>query len=359
MDPLVTDLLRRTFRGRRVLVTGDTGFKGSWLCEWLIELGAWVAGYALPPEREQDHFALLGLAQRVHHLDGDVRDQTKLLGFFREAAPEIVFHLAAQPIVRSSYQDPKGTFDTNVGGAVNVLEAVRQAPSVRSLVFVTSDKCYRNQEWPWGYRETDALGGRDPYSASKAAAELVFASYRESFFSTRPLGAASARAGNVIGGGDWSPDRLVPDCIRALLREDPIILRNPRSTRPWQHALEPLSGYLLLAARLFEDPGKYGGAWNFGPSSDDVRTVETLANELVRGWGHGSVDARFDPHAPHEAGLLQLSSDKARQGLGWRPQWGFSRAVEATVEWYKRVARGEPAVEVTRRQLLAYLETGS
>jgi CDP-glucose 4,6-dehydratase len=360
VDPLVIDLLRRTFHGRRVLVTGDTGFKGSWLCAWLLELGADVYGYALPAEQPSDLYNQLGLARRIKHVDADIRDHAKVMQFFREVQPEFVLHLAAQSLVRPSYADPKGTFDTNVAGSVNILEAVRATPSVRSLVYVTSDKCYRNKEWVWGYRETDELGGRDPYSASKAAAEIVFSAYCDSFFAHRDgFGAASVRAGNVIGGGDWATDRIVPDCLRALQRGDGVQIRNPGSTRPWQHVLDPLSGYLLIAARLAEDPKRYGGAWNFGPVADDVRTVGDLANEIVRVWGSGVVGKRAEVNPPHEAGMLWLSCDKARQGLHWKAQWHFERAVRETVEWYKQVGLGADAAEVTRRQLLAYMENAS
>lgn len=345
--------------GRRVLVTGDTGFKGSWLALWLSELGAQVWGYALPPERPDDHFCLLGLGRIIHHVDGDLRDFEDLRRAFDEFQPEAVFHLAAQSLVRRSYAEPRLTFDTNVGGSVNLLEAVRGCDAVRVLVYVTSDKCYRNREWVWGYREGDELGGRDPYSASKAAAELVFSAYVDSFLSQRArLGAASVRAGNVIGGGDWAVDRIVPDCMRALAQGEPIRLRNPRSTRPWQHVLEPLGGYLHLAGALWREPAAFGGAWNFGPGDEAMRSVGELAAEVVRAWGGGSVEHAPEAGAPHEAGLLHLNCDKAHHLLGWRPRWDFARAVAETAAWYKAVAGGAPAAEVSRRQIAAYMEEG-
>ena len=256
------------FSGKRVLVTGDTGFKGSWLCLWLRELQADVVGYALPPKTNEDLFNLLGLEKFIHHIAGDIRDLEGLQLVFDEFQPEYLFHLAAQSLVRLSYKEPKLTFDTNVGGSVNVLEAVRATTSLRSVIFVTSDKCYRNKEWIWGYRENDALGGHDPYSSSKAAAELVLSAYQDSFFNNRKaLGVASVRAGNILGGGDWAKDRLVPDIIKSLRQDTPIILRNPGATRPWQHVLDPLFGYLLLASRLYTSPQAFAGPFNFGPGA--------------------------------------------------------------------------------------------
>jgi CDP-glucose 4,6-dehydratase len=359
VGPLVSDALRGVYSGRRVLVTGDTGFKGSWLAFALHELGARVQGFALPCERPEDHFERLALSDLITHRDGDLRESAPIAETMRHAEPEVVFHLAAQPLVRRAYEDPKLTFDTNVGGSVNLLEAVRRTPSVRALVYVTSDKCYRNKEWVWGYRENDELGGPDPYSASKAAAEMVFGAYQDSFFLNRPsLGAASARAGNVIGGGDWSPNRIVPDCIAALRVGRPITLRNPSSTRPWQHVLDLIYGYLLLGARLYEHPTRFAGAWNFGPSTDDVRTVRELADLVVTTWGTGTVEVARQDGAPHEAGLLQLNCDKAHQLLGWRTRLPFDRAVHESVRWYKRVEEGEPARRVTREQVARYFGGG-
>jgi len=339
-------------RGKRVLVTGHTGFKGSWLCVALNELGANVTGYALPPEGDDSHFKLLGLEKSVRHIVGDIRDAEKLQSVFNDAKPEVVFHLAAQALVLRSYDEPKMTFDTNVAGSVNVLEAVRNTASVRSLVYITSDKCYVNRELARGYQENDELGGHDPYSASKAAAELVLSAYRDSFFSHRAkLGVASARAGNVIGGGDWARDRIVPDCIRSLRNKKSIVLRRPESTRPWQHVLEPLSGYLLLAARMYEEKGDYSSAWNFGPNINEIRTVRVLATKIIEHWGSGKI--KIDMRAPtfHEAGLLHLNCDKARQLLDWHPRWNFEQTVEKTVRWYYEILAGTPALAITRRQI--------
>ena len=359
MAALVGEALRHAYEGRRVLVTGDTGFKGSWLSIALTELGAEVHGLALPNESEQDHFVAAGVGRLIRHRDGDIRDLAAVEGAMRDAQPELVFHLAAQALVRKSYADPKTTFDTNVGGSVNVLEAVRGAESVRALVYITSDKCYRNKEWLWGYRENDELGGKDPYSASKAAAELVFAAYAASYFKDRSrFAAATTRAGNVIGGGDWSADRIVPDCMRALLAGQPIVLRNPGATRPWQHVLEPVFGYLLLGAKLLEDPTRVAGAsFNLGPRAEAVRTVGDLAERIVHHWGSGELEIRRDPNAPYEAGLLQLNTDLARQLLGWQAVWGFESTVRETVTWYHEVAaEGRPAIDVSRRQIRRYLE---
>ncbi len=349
-----------TLAGRRVLVTGDTGFKGSWLSLWLSELGAEVTGYALPPEGERSLFDLLGLRQYVRHIDGDVRDLDHLGRVFAETRPEVVIHLAAQALVRLSYEEPKRTIDTNVGGSVNLLECIRNTPSVRSVVYITSDKCYENKEWVWGYRETDELGGRDPYSASKAAAEIVFSAYCSSYFDGRPdLGIASARAGNVIGGGDWARDRIIPDCIRALEAGRPVPVRNPHATRPWQHVLEPLSGYLTLAARLLEEPKRFGGAWNFGPPVGQVRTVGELVAEAVNVWGEGSYEVAAEANSPHEARLLQLNTDRAALDLGWRSRWGVEETITGTVGWYRQVIRENASPRaVCQDQIAAYMDGG-
>ncbi len=344
------------FKGRRVLVTGSTGFKGSWLCTWLLHLGADVSGFALPPEPDAPLFDQLRLRDRLDQHDGDIRDMNTVRAMLDATQPEIIFHLAAQPLVRYSYLEPKLTFDTNVGGAVNLLDGIRASKGVKALVFVTSDKAYRNKEWVWGYRENDELGGHDPYSASKAAAEIVFAGYQDSFFKDRAdFAAASVRAGNVIGGGDMSADRIVPDCIRAFKNADEIVLRNPDSTRPWQHVLEPLSGYMAVAQGLLVDADRTRGAWNFGPDAQNVRTVRELAETASKIWGAGSVRVERDPNQPHEANLLMLNSDKAKSELGWRVHWDFEAAVAHTVNWYKRVHDGEDAFDVTKEQLEAFV----
>ncbi len=349
---LATHNLTTYFAGKKILITGHTGFKGSWLAFLLNEMGADVMGLALPPTTEVNHFDLLKLDKKLRHVVGDVRDASFVANTLLEFQPEFVFHLAAQALVRPSYDDPISTFSTNVLGSVNLLEAVRRCESVRSLVYITSDKCYENVEWIWGYRENDQLGGRDPYSASKAAAEIAFSSYARSFFEQRPLlGAASTRAGNVIGGGDWAVDRIIPDCIRAIESDEPVRLRNPYATRPWQHVLEPLSGYLLLASRLYEEPKRWGGSWNFGPSTHEVRTVKNVAEVIVGHLGRGCVEIVESQTQVHEARLLQLNCDKANQLLGWYPRWHVDKTLEATALWYKTVINGGNAEVITRKQI--------
>ena len=344
-----------SFSGKRVLVTGHTGFKGSWMAFLLRELGADVMGYALPPESDPNHFDMLHLKDDITHVIADIRDSATLGATLQSFQPEYVFHLAAQALVTKSYEEPLETFATNVMGSVHLLEAIRRCASVQSLVFVTSDKCYDNVEWVWGYRENDRLGGHDPYSASKAAAELVFVAYAKSYFSSRPaLGAATARAGNVIGGGDWARDRIVPDCIRSRESNRPIQLRNPRATRPWQHVLEPLSGYLLLAAKLRAEPDRYAGSWNFGPSGAEVRTVEDVANSIGGRLALPPAEITESPPNQHEARLLQLNCDKAHHLLGWYPRWTVDKTLNATADWYKEVLGGTEAQKVTRSQVRDY-----
>jgi CDP-glucose 4,6-dehydratase len=345
------------YRGKRVFITGDTGFKGSWLALWLSELGAEITGYALPPYYPESHFELLELGRQIHHVDGDIRDGDKLLESMRAAKPEFVFHLAAQALVRRSYAQPVETFSTNVLGSVHLLEAVRQVDSVRSLVYVTSDKCYLNKEWTWSYREGDELGGLDPYSASKAAAENVFLAYFHSFLKHRAdLGCATVRAGNVIGGGDWSADRLVPDCIRALKRGDPISLRNPAATRPWQFVLEPLGGYLDLGLCLGREPQRFAGSWNYGPEPTSLRTVGQVTRQIVDIWGSGSVvHEKPAEGTQHEATLLQLSIDKVRHLIGWQPAYDVNRCIDETVRWYRAAHDGAVVPTLSRAQLADYM----
>ncbi|NPU84320.1 MAG: CDP-glucose 4,6-dehydratase [Syntrophaceae bacterium] len=333
------------YRGRRVMVTGHTGFKGSWLALWLRKLGAEVTGFALPPATDPSHFSILGLETRIRHREGDVRDPSALHNVFAEAKPEVVFHLAAQAIVRSSYEDPKETFDVNIGGTVNVLEAIRQTKSIRSVVIVTSDKCYENREWVWGYREEDPLGGHDPYSASKGAVEIVCGAYARSYFGTGGrgprFGFATARAGNVIGGGDWAADRLIPDCVRALAAGKAVVIRNPGATRPWQHVLDPLSAYLFLARRLAEEPDRFSGPWNFGPADGSSMPVRELAARFVTCWPDGRLRLGGGrKNAPHEAHALALCVDKARKILGWQPVLSTGEAVDWTAAWYRAWQEG-------------------
>ena len=328
------------YKKKTALITGHTGFKGSWLAIWLKELGADIVGYSLAPPSEPNNFEATKLREKITDIHGDIRDLDRLMETFKKYQPEFVFHLAAQPLVRLSYDEPKMTFDTNVGGTVNVFEAVRKAPSVKVLVNITSDKCYENREWVWGYRENDPLGGHDPYSASKGCAELVFSAYLKSFFSqstaqNRQIGAASARAGNVIGGGDWGTNRLVPDCIRALSRHQPIGIRR-HAIRPWQHVLEPLGGYLRLGVLLSQYPEKYSGAWNFGPDDSSHLTVAAMVDRLIKYWGDGSWNDLSDPQALHETSLLKLNCEKAHAELNWRSALTIDECLQMTADWYKK-----------------------
>lgn len=403
-----------SYSGKRVLVTGHTGFKGAWLCEWLLALGADVTGLGLPPNTTPSLFDQLGLAGRVHHHTGDIRDPATVRRVLAEADPDFVFHLAAQPLVRLSYREPVETYATNVMGTVHLLDALRERQDRRRLtsfsptatggraaknrldgrstcaaVFITTDKCYANRNLPNGYREDDPMGGYDPYSSSKGCAELAIASFRDSFFNpagpTAPLvGIASARAGNVIGGGDWAEDRIVPDCMRCLARGEPVPVRNPHATRPWQHVLEPLGGYLLLGARIhaalaaahhpdhastpfqistfnFPSPSPLAdlcSAFNFGPALPSNQPVRRLVEEVLRCWPGSWVD-QSDPRAPHEARLLNLAIDKAFHLLGWQPAWNFAATVRHTVDWYRAVHDGADAGPLTREQIRQYAQTVS
>ncbi|MCC6862066.1 MAG: CDP-glucose 4,6-dehydratase [Bryobacterales bacterium] len=357
-------MLNRKFWERKsVFITGHTGFKGGWMSAWLVELGARVSGYSLPPDTRPCFFELCGIAGRVESRFGDIRDSKTLGRAVREAEPEIVFHLAAQPLVRRSYQAPLDTLATNVMGTAHVLEAARCAPAVRAVVVVTSDKCYLNRGLPRGYREDDPMGGRDPYSASKGCAELVTAAYRQSFFQTGKAAVATARAGNVIGGGDWAEDRILPDAVRAFGQGKPLGVRNPDAVRPWQHVLEPLAGYLMLAGRLCVEGDRWAGGWNFGPDESGAAPVSALADLIVRHWGQNAawLDAR-EPGARHEESYLMLDSGKAREMLGWRPRLNLSEAVEWTAAWYKQAltgAGGDSMYEFTRRQIRCYEERES
>lgn len=339
------------YRGKRVLITGHTGFKGSWLALWLHELGANVTGVALEPESEPNHWVLLGLP--IRDLRCDIRDFAKLRQLIATVEPEVIFHLAAQPLVRRSYRAPVETWSTNVIGTANVLEAVRSQSSVRAVVAITTDKCYENREWVWGYRETDRLGGHDPYSASKAGSELVASSYRSSFFCDDPAPlVATARAGNVIGGGDWSQDRLIPDLISAIEKQVSLEIRSPLATRPWQHVLESLSGYLLLGQKLLSCDRTYADAWNFGPDQGGNRAVEELLSRLSQQWPavRWHITSELQPH---ESILLYLDSAKARRVLNWKPVWAFESTLSRTVDWYRTwLAEGRV---ISRDQLRDYV----
>lgn len=347
------------YRGRTVLVTGHTGFKGSWLVTWLTILGARVVGFSLPAEEGRPSLFVAGdLGRDVHSHFGDVRDLESLAAAFATHRPEIVFHLAAQPLIRRSYREPIETYATNVMGTAHVLEAARWTSSVRAVVTVTSDKCYENREWPWPYREDDRLGGRDPYSSSKGCAELVTAAYRASFFEKPDAAAvASARAGNVVGGGDWGEDRLVPDLMRAIWDGVPALIRHPDAVRPWQHVLEPLRGYLMLGERLAREGKVWAEGWNFGPREEDLMTVGDLADAVCRSWGQQAAWVKGNAGGPAEARLLRVDSSKARHRLGWRSLLDVPEAVALTVEWY-RAYRDDPAKAggTTAGQIKAYMQ---
>ena len=353
----INTILKDFYKGKTVLLTGATGFKGSWLAYWLIKMEAKVIGYSLNPLTAEDHFNLLHLNDKITHIEADILDLKKLREVFDRYQPEIVFHLAAQALVRFSYDEPKLTFDTNVAGSVNVLEVVRETKSVKSFIYVTSDKAYKNKEWTWGYRENDELGGHDPYSASKAAAEILFSSYNDSFFSKNDsIGVATVRAGNVIGGGDWALDRIIPDCIKSLRIDNPVIIRSPHSTRPWQHVLEPLSGYLLLGVRLYEEPKKYSGAWNFGPSIKSIKTVKELVDKVISVFGKGEVNVQYDENSNHEASILHLNCDKSNTKLSWYPTWSFDATIEQTVNWYIGHLNGEDPEKLTSSDINKFLK---
>ena len=357
----------KLYQGKRVLVTGHTGFKGAWLCTWLRRLGADVVGYSLEPPTVPSLFETLGLRDEITHHLADIRDATRLQEVMHLYRPEMVFHLAAQPLVRRAHRQPRETFDINVNGTLNVLEAVLDVESVRVLLCVTSDKCYANRDWEWGYRENDPLGGDEPYSASKACAELIAGAYGASFFqcTDRQLGLATVRAGNVIAGGDWADERLVPDCIRAFLSDESVELRNPHAVRPWQHVLEALAGYLALGGRLWQEPKKFAGAWNFGPGPENTCTVANLVDEVIRQWGggrwHTSADAA---DAPRETRTLRLAIDKAVSQLPWRPLWNLTTTLQETLRWYRshlptsQCHSHEAVVPTADRSLRTRLETG-
>jgi len=352
------------FRGKRIFITGHTGFKGAWMCLWLHALGAEVTGYALEPPTEPSLFELARVREFLrssHH--GDVRDLESLQKSMQAFEPEIVIHMAAQPLVRESYRDPVGTYATNVMGTVHLLEAVRQTPGVGAVLNVTTDKCYENREWVWGYRENEALGGYDPYSSSKACSELVTSAYRRSFFTPKPdlpntspafPFLASVRAGNVIGGGDWGVDRLVPDCFRALLNGQEILIRSPKAIRPWQHVLEPLHGYLLLIQRLLKDGARFADAWNFGPADTDAAPVEWVVQRLCEKCGAPGAFTVDSASHPHEAHYLKLDCAKARSELGWEPRWDLAKAIDAAVDWFKAYQQGGNVRDVCLHQIEEY-----
>jgi CDP-glucose 4,6-dehydratase len=341
--------------GKRVFITGHTGFKGAWLSLWLKRCGAVIKGYALAPPSQPSLFEEAEVADGMESQIGDVRDYETLLASIQAFRPEIVLHMAAQPLVRLSYRDPIGTYATNVMGTVHLLEAVRHTAGVKAAVSVTSDKAYENNEWPWGYRESDPMGGHDPYSSSKGCAELVTTAWRRSYFSgPDTLNLASGRAGNVIGGGDWAEDRLVPDILEAFSTGKPAMIRNPMATRPWQHVLEPLHGYLCVAERLYEDGGDWAGGWNFGPAPSDIRPVSWIVERMVSLWGDGARWELVGGEQPHEAFALSLDCSKARQRLGWEPAWPLDTALRRIVAWQKARLAGESVRKLCEREIGEY-----
>jgi len=344
------------WKGKRVFITGHTGFKGSWLSIWLQHLGSVLTGYSLEPPTTPSLFELAKVSDGMNSVEGDVRDSDALKVSLLESKPEIVIHMAAQPLVRESYQRPVDTFETNILGTVNLFEAVRGCSSVQAVVNITTDKCYENKEWIWGYREHEAIGGRDPYSASKACAELVSSAYRESFFESEAsrVALATARAGNVIGGGDWAKDRLMTDLIYAFTKGKPLQIRNPNAIRPWQHVLEPLRGYLMLAERLYDKGNCFAEAWNFGPKDEDVKPVSWLVEYLSKFWNDSTEwKIQLGDH-PHEANHLKLDISKANSRLGWVPQINLEKALQMTAEWSIQLSRGADARTTTMKQIISY-----
>ena len=354
------------YQGKNILVTGHTGFKGGWLALWLSYMGANVIGYATDSLYQPAFYETVGLLSEIKSIHGDMRNRNSLQSAISEHKPEIIFHLAAQPFVRYSYQNPCQTFESNVMGTVNLLEAVRHSPDVRAVVIITSDKCYDNKEWIWGYRENDPLGGADPYSASKACTEIVTDAYRRSFFpdeqfsKTHQVAIATARAGNVIGGGDWGIDRLVPDCMRSINTKNVILIRNPASIRPWQYMLEPLEGYMLLGVKLWEDGPQYNGGWNFGPNGIDLWSVEDVVKQICNLWPDGNYVIEKEANQPHEANMLRLDCSKSMAKLNWKLKYDTKQSIYKTVEWYKRYYEGVKQKELMNfsiHQISSYQQT--
>lgn len=346
------------FKNKKVIITGHTGFKGSWLTLWLHKIGADVTGISLDPKTKDDAFYAMNIKNSCKDLRIDIRDYTKILEVFNAVQPEIVFHLAAQPLVLESYKNPLYTYSTNVMGTVNILEAVRETKSIRQAVLITTDKVYENREFVWGYRENDPLGGYEPYGTSKAAAEMVIAGYKNSFFasasSDHPASVASVRAGNVIGGGDWAENRIVPDCIRAIYKGETILVRNPDAVRPWQHVIEALGGYLLLCKKMGDEPGKHAQAYNFGPGIDGLKPVKELVDKIINTIGKGSWESIKTVNSHYESGLLALDISKSYVNLGWKPQLSFSETIEWTADWYKDYFGGKNMNESSLKQLSNY-----
>jgi len=353
-----TNVNRAFWCGKKVFLTGHTGFKGSWLALWLQSMGALVKGYALVPPTKPALFHVAKVGAGMESQIGDIRDLSAISSSLRAFNPDLLIHMAAQPLVRLSYREPVATYATNVMGTVHVLEAARLCPNLRAIVNVTTDKCYENREWEWAYRENEPMGGLDPYSNSKGCSELVSAAYRNSFFNTPDTAAlACARAGNVIGGGDWAADRLIPDILRAFERQQPVVIRNPHAIRPWQHVLEPLSGYLTLAERLYTHGHACAEGWNFGPRQEDAQPVQWIVEHLVESWGHGA-DWQLDAGIhPHEANYLMLDIAKAKARLGWQPRWSLAVALQKTVNWHQAYLEAADMQPYTHQQIQDYLQT--
>jgi len=353
-------MFENIYKGKRVLITGHTGFKGSWLCSWLLDLGATIAGYSVDIPTEPSHFQTLGLSDRIEHFHGDVRNQSTLRKAINQFCPDIIFHLAAQSLVRKSYDNPVFTFETNSIGTLNLLDCLKDQPSVIATVLITSDKCYENVEWLWGYRENDRLGGKDPYSASKACAEIISKVYMESFYDNKGPAIATTRAGNVIGGGDWSLDRIVPDCVRAWSKKEEVVIRNPKATRPWQHVLEPLSGYLILGKQLLQGNREVKSqSFNFGPSATVNQSVDGLISEMAKYWPGAKWKFENDVNSVKpESGLLKLNCDKAMHMLQWGQVLDFPETVRLTGEWYQTFysEKSFSIAELTKKQIQEYVK---
>lgn len=354
-------VINKTFwKGKRVLITGHSGFKGGWLALWLQDLGAIVTGFSLNPPTVPNLFSSANVAEQMDSIEGDIRDFDNLHKAIKKSKPQIVFHLAAQPLVRTSYEDPIDTYTTNVIGTLNVLESIRKTTGVKVIIIITSDKCYENKEWVWGYRENDPMGGHDPYSSSKGCAEILTASYRRSFYppetiSSHGLAIATARAGNVIGGGDWAKDRLIPDVMKALTNNKPVIIRNPGAIRPWQHVLDPLHGYLMLAEKSWNEGSIYADAWNFGPQSIDTQPVSWIVDRFCKLWNKSAQWHQDDENHPHESHNLKLDCSKANKYLNWIPRWNLEKALDMTITWYKAYEKKEDMHEYTMSQIREYL----
>lgn len=341
------------YNNKKVLVTGHTGFKGSWLSVWLEKLGAKVVGYSLNPPTVPALFDILDLDKRMTSIIADIRDENKINEVFENHKPDIVFHLAAQPLVRKSYKEPPKTYETNIMGTINVLEAALKNESVKAVVVITTDKCYENKEWIYGYREIDPMGGDDPYSSSKGCAEIIVSAYRNSFYNEKEIALSSVRAGNVIGGGDWAEDRLIPDFIKAVLNNKPIKIRNPLATRPWQYVLEPLSGYLWLGASMLKNKGKYNSGWNFGPDYAEIINVEQTLKLAIKKWGEGNIEIDQSKQ-PREAGMLKLDISKAKNYLKWHPIYDINQAIDKTIQWYKLYYENQNMYEYTLKEIDEY-----